>query len=186
MSTAQTAITCDPKDFANRAVHFSAAAEDSEPSTPTTIRRMGDLLEGICDSFNGSAEMGYDFSLTRVDEGEVDAHQVRADPFATLLNNPLQRFLVNACGHGDQLVGLGRDDVIAEKTRFLAQLIGPPFIDQGHNFVELAVTYPIPPDTHEHSPLSSSAGRWSMSIEVCAYWKSTAMEAASGEPALSL
>src|SRR6267143_5814422 len=80
---------------------------------------------------------------------------MRAHPLTAFLDDALQRLLVDAGRHRDELVGSGGDHVIAEKSGLLSQLIGPAFVDQAHNLVLLAMTDPIPPDAHEHSSCSS-------------------------------
>src|SRR5260370_4653169 len=95
-------MTCEPNPFASRTAHLTAAVDGSDPSTPTTMRRMPAVLVAMCASFLCVAEMRYHLAEARFLEVQVQRRQMRTHPFPTLLDDFLPRLLVLTCGHGDQ------------------------------------------------------------------------------------
>src|SRR5258708_35151809 len=97
------------------------------------------------------AEMRYHLAEARFLEFHGQGRQMSAHPFATLLDDFLERLLVLACRHRDQLVGGGYDQVVAEESMLLAQLISPALVDHAHHLDALTRIHLVPPDAHEHS-----------------------------------
>src|SRR5260370_21920008 len=95
--------------------------------------------------------MRYHLANARFLEREVEGSQVSSHPLAALLDDLFERLLVLTRGHGDQLVGGGRGQVVAEESMLLTQLIGPAVVDHLHHLVTLTWVDFIPPNAHEHS-----------------------------------